>query len=205
MNELLMALGLQLAIDEISIKVQTFKVFMPGSTGPQISSSGVWTLGSQYTYAPVFIPTSIWYYQTEFGQQLEKYNAARAQSYQIPYNLGQSITGIQGIISSQPGQVITTTGSGTFGGLYGGIAGQLGGSIQQQQAGMSQQHALQQAAAQAQAKYPITISTPYMPPGQLIMQSPTSQVKITNIQDSDEEDKKSWVTRIKEWVSGTTS
>ena len=185
MNELLMALGLQLAIDEISIKVQTFKVFIEASA-PTITPSnvsGIVTLSGMnqsYYGVPIFIPSVIWYYQTEFGQQLEKYNQARAQSYQYPGSIyGQS----------------------TWSGLYGGTTIRSGAALQGQ---MSQQSALQQAAAQAQAKYPI-ISTPYCPPGQLIMQSPTSQVTIKNVQDSSKEEKKPFMQRVKDWFSGTTS
>lgn len=194
MNELLRALGVELFIDQVCIKLQTYKVMYPaGSTSPQISSSGVWTLGNSYqTSYSYYIPTIYWSFTTEFGQQLANYNASQQQQW--GGYLGQLN------ISNQPGMIIPSTGS-----SYPG-AGLYGGAISNQQiASQQQQQAMQNAQlASQQNQYRLT-SSAAVPQGQLIMQSPTSQVVIKNLDTSEEEDKKSWVQKIREYVIGRFS
>lgn len=165
MDELLKVMGLQLVINEISISIQRSTIFIEQSS-PVTSSGNTWSIGYSNQYSSI-----VWTFQTEFGQQLEKYNAKQWNKQMYPYS---QLVGLTGITTLQLGQ--PTTGTGTFGLSQSSIqsgAALSQHALQQQQVKLSQ---AQQVMQQAQARYPIVIK---------------------NIQDTEE--KKSWGQRVKDW------
>lgn len=172
MNELLRALGVELFIDEISIKLQTVKILIEASKPVQPTPYGSITGISSYLNTPIYIPHVYWSFETEFGQQYHKYNANQMSKQQAM------------LYPNYPWGGLSTSGPWGISGSSSGIS-----------SGVSLQQQMQQQAAQS----PFTITssgTSLTPTGQLILQSPSAQVVIKNLDT--EEEKKSWFQQLKD-------
>lgn len=173
MNELLEALGLKLEFDDTYIQLIRETVLLEQSTpfNPSNQWGGIITYRGGLSQYPK--RETIWYYQTEFGAALEKYNAKMYNPPAITFN-PQLHTGMYQQGLSGWGQ---SSGQLTIGGsLMGGLAGQ-------QQSQLSQQQQLQQAAQQMNI-----YTSPYCPPGQIYITNPNTNVVIGNtITDNTEE------------------
>lgn len=174
MNELLLALGLRLDFHETYIRLIRETIFVQES--PHVSTSPGMLLAStsgiyQYQLGSIYPKTEIiWSYQTEFGEQLERYNAKQYQPYTL-YPGIQSQQGLSGYSPYSSSQL--TIGSGlTTSGAYGGI----------QQSQLSQSQQLQQAQGQQ------NIYSQHLAAGQFSLQgqSPQHSTIIKNIGDNEE-------------------
>lgn len=208
MDELLQAFGFKLEFHETYIRLIRPLIFI--EQNQQVGISGM--AGQILTYQGGQLqwgatpPNIIWFYQTEFGEQLEKYNAKMNPSYTFQpqpqsgfYRPGAAQLGIgpyQGIssgaaIQQQQNQYGLLQQQGQLGQL------QLQGQQLYQQ---SLQGQLQQASLQQQSPYTIQSS------GQmsLLGQSPQHSVTIKNLAplvhyDEEPEKKFTLLNKIKKW------
>lgn len=82
MNELLEALGLEIQLNQLFIRLVKPSVFITGYATITNKPATLGQVGSIINYNPVYNnePIIHWVYQTEFGVQLGKYNAQQQQA-----------------------------------------------------------------------------------------------------------------------------